>query len=449
MPEELRTPKLQALSTRARVACTVSSLLFLAVAVTFVVALPATRSFDPVVAALLVLAYGLCTRVRFHAGAGETMPVQIVFVTMLFVLPTPAVPLAVLAAELVGNAPGILRRRAHPDRLLAVAANSWFSIGPVAVLVAAGAQTPDTAKWAVLLAALAAQFACDLTFSSLMTRAAHGVSPRLQVRVLAWVWLVDALLAPLGLIAALATVHYPYAFLLVLPLPALLAVFARERNERIAQMLELSNTYRGTALLLSDLLERADSYTGGDHTHGVVELSLLVADELGLAPRARRQVELAALLHDVGKITIPGGIITKPGPLTPEEWEIMRTHTVEGQRMLDRVGGALAEVGQIVRASHERYDGHGYPDGLAGKEIPREAAIVAACDAYDAMTTDRPYRSARTPRAALAEIRAEAGGQFDPRVVNALARTLAPILEPQPARQAALVPAMSRLGAAR
>jgi HD-GYP domain-containing protein (c-di-GMP phosphodiesterase class II) len=235
----------------------------------------------------------------------------------------------------------------------------------------------------------------------------------------------------------------------VLPLPALLAVFAGERNERIQQTLELSGAYRGTALLLSDLLERADAYTGGDHTHGVVELSLLVADELGLSPRSRRQVELAALLHDVGKIAIPGGIITKPGPLTPEEWDIMRTHTIEGQRMLDRVGGALAQVGQIVRASHERYDGQGYPDGLAGKEIPREATIVAACDAYDAMTTDRPYRSARTPRAALSEMRAEAGGQFDPRVVAALERTLAPILEPEQTWNGALVPAMSRLGAAR
>ncbi|MCW3063653.1 MAG: metal dependent phosphohydrolase [Solirubrobacterales bacterium] len=424
-------------------------MLLVGVAGTFVVVLPATRSFDPAVATLLVVAYALCTQVRFHAGAGETMPVQIVFVTMLFVLPTPAVPLAVVAAELAGTGSAVLRRHAHPDRLLASAANSWFSIGPVAVLVVAGAQAPDTARWPVLIGALAAQFACDLACSSLMTRLAHGVSPRVQLRVLGWVWLVDALLAPLGLVAALATVHHPYAFLLGLPLPALLAVFARERNERIQHAVELSTTYRGTALLLSDLLERADAYTGGDHTHGVVELSLLVADELGLPPRARRRVELAALLHDVGKIAIPSGIITKPGPLSDEEWAIMRTHTIEGQRMLDRVGGALAEVGQIVRASHERFDGRGYPDGLAGKEIPREAAVIAPCDAYDAMTTDRPYRSARAPGAALEEIRAETGGQFDPRVVAALERVLAPLLTREPARPPTLVPALSRVGAAR
>jgi HD-GYP domain-containing protein (c-di-GMP phosphodiesterase class II) len=199
---------------------------------------------------------------------------------------------------------------------------------------------------------------------------------------------------------------------------------------------------------LTALLERTDAYTGGDHTRGVVELSLLVSDELGLSTSARRRVELAALLHDVGKIAIPTSIITKPGPLTPEEWAIMRTHTIEGQRMLDRVGGALAEVGEIVRASHERYDGRGYPDGLAGNRIPREAAIISACDAYDAMTTNRPYRGARSPSAAMAEIRSESGRQFDPRVVVALEAVLAPQLgyapEPWPARMPALSRALAR-----
>jgi HD-GYP domain-containing protein (c-di-GMP phosphodiesterase class II) len=266
--------------------------------------------------------------------------------------------------------------------------------------------------------------------------------------VLGWVWLVDGLLSPLGVLAAIASVHQPYAFVLVLTLPGLLAVFAGERNARISHGLELSSAYRGTALLLGDLLERADAYTGGDHTHGVVELSLLVSDELGLPSRSRRRVELAALLHDVGKIAIPPSIITKAGPLTPEEWAVMRTHTIEGQRMLDRVGGALGAVGQIVRASHERYDGSGYPDGLVGREIPREAAIIAVCDAYDAMTTDRPYRGARSPGAALAEIRSETGAQFDPRVVGALERVLAPLLAPEPARQPALVPALTQVGAA-
>jgi HD-GYP domain-containing protein (c-di-GMP phosphodiesterase class II) len=199
-----------------------------------------------------------------------------------------------------------------------------------------------------------------------------------------------------------------------------LKLFARERNERIDQALELGGAYRGIAMLLGDLLEDADEYTGGDHTRGVVALSLEVAEELRLDPRQRHNVELSALLHDIGKIVIPESIINKPGPLDDEEWALMKTHTIEGQRMLDRVGGALGEVGRIVRASHERWDGGGYPDGLSGGGIPREATVVAACDAFNAMTTDRSYRRARAVDDALQEMRACAGLQFAPDVVAAL-----------------------------
>ena len=100
------------------------------------------------------------------------------------------------------------------------------------------------------------------------------------------------------------------------------------------------------------------------------------------------------MLHDIGKIHIPDAIINKPGPLDEEEWAMMKTHTVEGQRMLDRVGGFLGSVGMVVRASHERFDGAGYPDGLTGEEIPLAARIVAVCDAFNAMTTTRSYRQA-------------------------------------------------------
>jgi hypothetical protein len=448
MPEELRKPTAQPLDTRGRMAGAASSAAFLVAATLLAVEVHSPRAYHPATAAVLILAYAWCTRVRFHAGAGETMPVQIVFVSMLFVLPTSAVPLATAAGIVLGGVPPIARRQVHLDRLLVLPANAWFAFGPVAVLVGAHAQTLDLTRWPILVGALGAQFACDFVFSSVLFSLARGVPPALHLRAMSWVWIVDALLAPLGLLAALATVHHSYAFLLVLPLPVLLSLFARDRNERIQQAVELSTTYRGTALLLSDLLERADAYTGGDHTHGVVELSLLVADELGLSPAARRRVELAALLHDVGKIAIPPQIITKPGPLNDDEWQIMRTHTVEGQRMLDRVGGTLGEVGQIVRASHERFDGRGYPDGLAGREIPREAAIVSACDAYDAMTTDRPYRGARSPAAALTEIRRERGAQFDPKVVSALERTLAPLLTPERARETTLMPAFPHVGAA-
>jgi HD-GYP domain-containing protein (c-di-GMP phosphodiesterase class II) len=149
-----------------------------------------------------------------------------------------------------------------------------------------------------------------------------------------------------------------------------------------------------------------------------------VADELGLGAQERRDVEFVALLHDVGKVRIPKAIINKPGPLTDDERAIMNTHTIEGERMLEKVGGLLGRVGTVVRSCHERWDGTGYPDGVSGEQIPLVARIVACCDAYNAMTTDRPYRPALPEHEAMAELTANSGGQFDPAVVEALFRVL-------------------------
>jgi HD-GYP domain-containing protein (c-di-GMP phosphodiesterase class II) len=145
---------------------------------------------------------------------------------------------------------------------------------------------------------------------------------------------------------------------------------------------------------------------------------------MGLGSRQRRNVEFGALLHDVGKIAVPKEIINKPGPLTDDEWLVIKAHTIEGQRMLDRVGGLLSDVGRIVRSSHEKWDGSGYPDGLRADEIPVESAIVACCDAFNAMTTDRSYRTAMSLEEAIEELEANAGKQFSPAVVDALLRVL-------------------------
>jgi putative nucleotidyltransferase with HDIG domain len=204
---------------------------------------------------------------------------------------------------------------------------------------------------------------------------------------------------------------------------ALLQVFARERQVRIDHALELSSAYRGTAMLLGDVIEADDEYTGS-HSRDVVDLVVAVADRLGLDPEKRQRAELAALLHDVGKVKIPPEIINKPGPLDDAERALMNTHTIVGQQMLDQVGGLLGDVGGIVRSCHERWDGAGYPDGLAGETIPLEARIVCTCDAWSAMTTDRPYRKALPNALALAELRGCAGTQFDPRVVDALVAVL-------------------------
>jgi putative nucleotidyltransferase with HDIG domain len=210
----------------------------------------------------------------------------------------------------------------------------------------------------------------------------------------------------------------------VVPLLALLRMFANERSERLGKLLELNETYRGTALLLGDVIAADDNYTG-EHSEGVVDLVLAVADVLGLDAERRRNLEFGAMLHDVGKMRIPKEIINKPGKLDAREWEIIKTHPAEGERMLQRVGGFMLEVGQIVRSHHERWDGGGYPDGLAGETIPLEARIITCCDSWSAMRTNRPYRDAMSFEAAAEQMIVNAGSQFDPGVVEVMLPLLA------------------------
>jgi putative nucleotidyltransferase with HDIG domain len=367
---------------------------------------------------LLVLAAALLGRLDFEIGVGFTVPTQLIFVPMLFVLPPAIVPAAVVTALALDRIPDIVAGNRHPQRLLTVLGDAWFSVGPAVVFVAADIQVPSLVHWPVYVLALAAQFAGDLACSTTREWLARAVEPRTQLHVMREVWLVDVLLTPIGLLAAYATTQQEHAYLLVLPLAALLKVFARERRDRIGQAIELSAAYRGTAMLLGDVIETEDEYTGR-HSQGVVLLSLAIADELRIDEHERRLVEFGAMLHDIGKITTPKEILNKPGPLTDEEREVMRDHTIAGQRMLDRVGGTLHEVGKVVRSSHERFDGKGYPDALAGATICRPARIIAVSDTYSAMTTARPYRAALTHETALGELRANAGTQFDPAVVEA------------------------------
>jgi putative nucleotidyltransferase with HDIG domain len=411
------------LSRRELVVEALSATSFLLVAVLMGLLVPAGRELDLTLAVALVVAYATASRVRFAVGYGFTVPTQLVFVPMLFLLPVGTVPLFVAVAIALGNAPELLRGGFSPGRLLVGLGDAWHSVGPALVFGLAGAVEPSLSAWPVLLGALGAQVMLDNVISTLREWLGLEISPTLQPALLAWVTLVDVLLTPVGLLVAMAASQEPYAVLLVLPLAGLLAMFAAERRARLHHALELSRAYRGTTLLLADVLEADDEYTGL-HSFGVVSLSVAVADQLGLDSRERRNVEFGALLHDIGKIAVSKEIVNKPGPLTDDEWLVIRTHTIEGQRMLDRVGGLLSDVGRIVRSSHESWDGSGYPDGLTGAEIPLGATIVSCCDAFSAMTTDRPYRPAMALAEAVAELRAKAGTQFNPAAVAALLQVL-------------------------
>jgi HD-GYP domain-containing protein (c-di-GMP phosphodiesterase class II) len=169
---------------------------------------------------------------------------------------------------------------------------------------------------------------------------------------------------------------------------------------------------------LASALQERDRYTG-EHSESVVDLTARVGDALALDSEEINRVRTAALLHDIGKVGVPDDILHKPGPLSDREWEIMRQHPVIGERIMRAIPG-LGDIARIVRHEHERWDGSGYPDGLTGAEIPVGSRIILACDAYHAMTSDRPYRDAMEHAKAMAELTDNAGTQFDPDVVQAL-----------------------------
>jgi HD-GYP domain-containing protein (c-di-GMP phosphodiesterase class II) len=397
---------------------------FLAVAVLMAALLPSHRS--PGIAAVLVLiaAYAASFRLDFEIGSGSAVPTQLMLVPMLFVLPAGFVPLAVAAGIVLGSLDEYLRGSLHLGRVVLRVVNAWHAVGPALVLGLAVERGPRLSDWPLYTVALLSQFVLDAVSAAGREWLALGVRPSVQLRAMVGVYAIDAGLAPVGLAVAFATESSPYGVVLALPLVGLLSVFARERRVRIDHELELRDAYRGTAFLLGDVVEADDSYTG-IHSRDVVELTLRVADQLELSTRERRDAEFVALLHDVGKVRVPNSIINKPGPLTAEERTVMERHTIEGERLLHRVGGLLGEIGRVIRSCHEHWDGNGYPDGLAGDEIPLLARIVACCDAFNAMTSDRSYRKALPQHEAVAELRRGRGTQFDPRVVDALIETLA------------------------
>jgi putative nucleotidyltransferase with HDIG domain len=190
--------------------------------------------------------------------------------------------------------------------------------------------------------------------------------------------------------------------------------------ERLRMVDRQQELFVHTVTALAQAVEVRDLYTG-DHTHRVTAYALLLAEELGIPADQRQILRAAAALHDIGKIGVDDHVLRKPGRLTPAEYEQMKTHVTRGAEIIQMVPG-LAWALPVVRGHHERWDGTGYPDRLAGEDIPLLARVVGVADAFDAMTSDRPYRPGMSVAQAFDELGAGSGKQFDPRCVEAFVR---------------------------
>lgn len=255
--EEARARAALPLAGRDRVVSTVGGIAFAAVALGLAAVLPWSRDLSPLLAVSLLLGYALASRIEFEVGTGSAVPTELVLVPMLLLLPAPIVPLLVAAGYLVGALPDYLRGRVHVQRSLVLLSSSWHAVGPVLVLCALGATTPSPDRWPAYLLALAAQFAFDLVSSALRERLSFGISIRSLLPFFGWVFSVDAMLAPAGLLAALAAASFSYAFLLLAPVAGLLALVARDRRRRIDRAVAFSQAYRGAVAVA-----RRDALTG-------------------------------------------------------------------------------------------------------------------------------------------------------------------------------------------
>jgi HD-GYP domain-containing protein (c-di-GMP phosphodiesterase class II) len=430
---EARERRARSMDARERIVVSVSAILFLTAAVAVAILIPSEREVSALLVAALLLGHAVVSRVRFEFVGGYVVPEQLVIVPLMLLGPLPFVPLLIAVAGMIAVVPDYLRGNWAKDRWLSPAADSWCYLAPALILAALAPGAPELSNAPVYALALGGQLLTDFVQTVVRNQLMDRVPLLELARGFSGAAGVELILSPVAFTATLVAVEEPIVLLtVIMPLVWLLDHFAKDRWARYAAALELNRAYRGTVMLLSDVLEFEDEYTA-EHSRSVVDLVNAVGDELGIDADRRQELEFAAMLHDVGKISIPKSILHKPSALTDHEFEVIKHHTIEGQFMLDRVGGLLGRVGEIVRSCHERWDGTGYPDQLKGEQIPIAARIVFACDAYNAMTTDRPYRAAMTPEAACVELIENAGEQFDPKVVAALVSVIergAPITAP-------------------
>ena len=405
------------LDRRERVGNRILAGAFLTVAVLIAMLADAERPFSPWLALLFVAAYAVVGAVELWGDVGYAVPTQLVFVPMLLLLPTPLVPLLVAAATVLSAAGQAFRGRHAARRVRSPSGTRWFSVGPVLVLIALDAQQPGWRDWWVYALALGAQL--PSTASRRLSRLwfLQRIPPRDVLPDLLWST-ASTCCCPAR--AARRGRRRRRAGRRAARAPARLAAAVDLAREREASMRKRSSSGAPTAArrCCCATCSRTTTSTRGA-TGGVVALIAaspsgwawtpdLRRTRVGGAPARHRQDRRPRRDHQQARAAGRRGVGDDEDP------------HLEGERMLDRVGGVLREVGLIVRASHERWDGGGYPDGLAGEAIPLEARIVSACDAFNAMTTDRSYRKALPLSVAVAELQKNSGTQFCPAVVDAL-----------------------------
>ena len=297
---------------------------FVVAALALLVLAPPAALAHPLAAAGCLVALVVALRAEFDTGSGFTVPSQLAFVPLLFAVPPSLVPVAVVLALVIAYLPDVLRGEMRAVRLLRLLGSAWFSVGPAVVLAVAA---PDGRRRTRRRSCSSPRSPPSSPATSARPRSwsvlLHGAEPAraagrgLGVRV-------DLALTPVGLIVAWHVTDEPWTALALVPLLLVLRSFGRERRRRVAGLVELNSAYRGTALVLGNVVEADDGYTG-EHSRGVVELALDVGRQrLGLDEEQRRNLEFGALLHDVGKVAIPKEIINKPGKLDPHEWASSR-----------------------------------------------------------------------------------------------------------------------------
>ncbi|HYN89394.1 MAG TPA: HD-GYP domain-containing protein [Ardenticatenaceae bacterium] len=424
-------PRLRALTPQPVVGVVVSALALLALAGTWLgtpAALPSLA--DPRVGltalflyAGIVVACCFPIHIRLHTKVFVAgVPLYLAVVLLPPHVAGVVVGAAFLTGELIqrpktGNYPSDIATSVGRGVIVALAGGAIAHLRPTGGLAHAD----------LLVATAIAMLAGELITSGLEIAPMSGEPPfRVIIAIAREAGLAAAIQNLLGMLGALAALHYPWALaLLALPTAIVYLAFkrAKEMHQGTRQILES----------MADAVDLRDPYTGG-HSRRVAALSEGTLRELQIMGPEAELIVAAARVHDIGKIGVPDEILKKPGRLTDDEWAIMNKHPILGAELLTRYPDFARGAG-IVRHHHERWDGQGYPDGLKGHDIPFGARVIAVCDSFDAMTSDRPYRHGMSAFEATRILRGDSGKQWDPVIVEAFLKSIADQVE-QPASAA-------------